>query len=211
MLLISRKEVMGYHSERFEVGEQTVLGELYSRLDTFNDTLTTQFEVMSGSSYRRRVNPESVKDLGFEPNYLLQTVLGVEDPRMGLPQGNVRGYLEYCKPRIQAVCEGLEEFGAADIVIIHDEGGLHGWDPSTTVKNIFGTGKTETEILHVYTPWSSVKWNQAGKSCMFFCGLNLPRNVGMTVERHDYLFSGESALRDGFVIFKPTPAGLKTW
>ena len=71
-------------------------------------------------------------------------------------------------------------------------------------------GKSETEILDVYAPWAKVRWTEAGRKCVFYCGVNLPPNLHLDIERHDNL-RAERQLRTGDVVFRDTPEELKTW
>lgn len=201
---------MPYRSERFEVGEQTALGEVFRRVDVVANPFDIDFEVMSGARYRRRVSPATVSELGYEPDYLLQVVLGMHNDSGYLSNGNARKYIEIGKSKIDEITDGLGEHGAEGVEVFQDEGGLNGWDPATTKKCPFGTGVFETELLDVFPPWTKVSWKQSGKSCLFFCGVDLPPKVGIEIQRHDYIYD-EQSLRAGNVVFSPTPANLETW
>jgi len=201
---------MPYRSERFEVGELTALGEIFRRVDYESKPFDIDFEVLSGARHRRRVSPAGVSELGYEPDYLLQLVLGMHDDSGYLSNGNVRKYIELGESKIEQITDGLDSHGAEDVELQLDRGGLNGWDPTTTKEYPFGTGKFETEMLAVFPPWAKLSWQQSGRTCLFFCGVDLPPKVGIEVERHDYI-RDERTLRAGDVVFSPTPTDLSTW
>ena len=200
---------MPYRSERFEVGELTALGEVFRRIDNEAKPFDVDFEVMSGAKYRRRVLPRAVAVLGCEPDYLLQLVLGMHDKTGYVSNVNAREYIELGVEKIEQITGGLGAHGAEDVELQLDRGGLNGWDLATSKEYPLGTGKTETETLDVFPPWAKLSWRQSGRSCLFFCGIDLPPKVGCEIERHDYILD-ESTLRAGDVVFRPTPPGLYT-
>jgi hypothetical protein len=173
---------MPYRSERFEVGELTALGEVFRRVDNDAKPFDIDFEVMSGARHRRRVSPTTVAELGHEPDYLLQVVLGMHDETGYLAVGSARKYFEISGRKIEEITDGLDAHGAEDVEVYHDQGGLNGWDSATTKEYPFGTGKFETEMLAVFPPWTKVSWHQAGKSCLFFCGVDLPPRIGVEID-----------------------------
>lgn len=191
---------MTYRSTRFDAGELTGLQQAWDAVDQFDaHHVPIVSEVMAGTSYRRQLHPNTREQFG-DVNYLLQVTLEPE-VQADSARMHARLFLEKAVELLSSIKM------PGDIKI--DEGGLDGWDITTTKEYIFGTGTAETELLRVYPPWLRARWEQAGKTCMFFCGIQPPRPKLLL---EDWMFNwDERILRAGQVVFTPTPDGLKTW
>lgn len=190
---------MAYRSERFPVGELRGLQIAWQVVDGLEaNGLPVRTEVMAGSSYRRQLDPITSTEIG-DVNYVLQAVLSVPKRDDG--------------KRITAhyfIDEARKILGEVDAPgeVSFDEGGLDGFDP--TVGNFaFGsTGRTQDDILTVYAPWLKSRWGEAGKNCMFYCGIEPPQPKALM---EDYPVRwDERVMRRGMVVFRPTPVDLST-
>lgn len=85
----------------------------------------------------------------------------------------------------------------------------NGYDPTLGNFAFGSTGRTEDDILAVYeAPWVNSKWTEAGKRCMFYCGIEPPQPKALM---EDYPVRwDERAMRRGAVVFEPTPVDLKS-
>ncbi len=191
---------MTYRSERFDPGEMEGLRQAWELVDLIdNGGVPVVSEVMAGTSYRRAPHPDTQQSLG-DINYLLQV-----PAEPALREDNAR---LHAKPFLDWAGGLLEAIDLQGETLV-DLGGLNGWDITTTTEHPFGTGKTETEVLQVYPPWLNVAWEEAGKRCLFYFGIQPPQPKPMM---EDWKFDwGEQKLRQGLVVFKPTPDGLETW
>jgi hypothetical protein len=190
---------MPYRSERFDPGELSGLQTAWSVVDAFESSghMTVVNEILAGTSYRRQLHPDTQADIG-DVNYLLQVTLEPTVRDDGL-RVTARDYLDGSKKLLTAI----EMPGTTNI----DEGGLDGYDPSTTDMP-FGTGRTETDILRIYPPWLEASWEEAGKSCLLYCGILPPQPKGF-MEDHMHHWT-ERDMRKGRVVFSRTPVGLET-
>jgi hypothetical protein len=191
---------MGYRSERFDPGDLTGPQQAWGIVDLLDSNhVPIVNEVMAGKRYRRQLHPDTVTAVG-EVDYLLQVTLEPEPSKDGI-RIHSRHYLNKARVLLGAV----KLPGETTL----DEGALHGWDVTTTAKHPFGTGTTETETLRIYPPWLQARWEEAGRQCMFFCGIQPQRPKGFM---EDWMFNwDERLLRNGQVVFEPTPDGLETW
>lgn len=189
-----------YRSKRFPHGDLAGLGQVWSEIDRLEtDWLGVRTEIMAGTSYRRQLDPDNPEEYAGV-NYLLQTVLTVPKPEEGK-----RITARYYVDEARRILGGLDLPGEPEI----DPGGLHGLDPSTTKLAFGSTGDTDKDLLYIFPPWLSTRWREAGKDCMFLCGIDPPQPRGL-YEEHPVPWSiGD--MRRGHVVFKPTPSGLKTW
>ncbi len=193
---------MSYRSQRFEPGEQSGIGKAWEIIDFLESkAIPVVDEVMAGRSYKRQLHPGTVSEHG-EINYLLQVTHE--------PQTQEDGSRLHAHPFLDKAVEILHAIEAelpGQVTV--DEGGLNGWDITTTTEHIFGTGTTETEVLQVYPPWLQAKWEEAGKQVMFFCGIKPPSPQRIL---EDWMFSwSERDMKEGRVVFTPTPGNLETW
>lgn len=191
---------MAYRSTRFEPVDMTGIQAAWDTVDSFDQNhIPVVNEVMSGTSYRRQLHPSAVEIVG-DADYVLQVTLEPEPDEDGR-RLHARTFLNRAVELLGAV----EVPGERAI----DKGGLHGWDVTTTKKHIFGTGDSETEVLRVYPPWLQARWEEAGRKCVFFFGIQPPRPKG---DMEDWMFNwDEREMRGGRIVFVPTPNGLKTW
>ena len=190
---------MAYRSERFPAGELKGLEKAWQVVDGLEASgLPIRTEVLAGKSYRRQLDSRISTEIG-DVNYVLQAVLSVPKRDDGKPIP-ARYFVDEAR-RL------LTEVDAPGEVAL-DEGGLHGLDPSTTRLAFGSTGRTEDDILWVFPPWLSSKWTEAGKSCMFFCGIEPPQPKSVMEE---YPVSwNERVMRRGAIVFVPTPTDLST-
>lgn len=191
---------MSYRSERFDPGDLTGIERAWELIDLFDaNQVPVVNEVMAGMRYRRQLHEETRANVG-EVDYLLQVTLEPELRTDGF-RLQPRSYLDKARHLLSLVNM------PGDIQI--DEGGLNGWDVKTTKEYPLGTGKTETEILSVYSPWLQTRWEEAGKQCMFFLGILPPRPKPYM---EDWMSDwNERALRAGKIVFESTPDDLSTW
>lgn len=191
---------MAYRSERFPAGELKGLEKAWQVVDGLEATgLPLVAEVMSGKSYRRQLDPETVAKIG-DADYVLQAVLSVPKRDDG-KRISARYFIDESRRILSAVdAPGDAEF---------DEGGLQGLDPSTTELAFGSTGRTEEDILQVYAPWLNSRWTEAGKSCMFYCGIEPPQPKAF-MEDHPVRWT-ERDMRHGVVVFESTPVELATY
>lgn len=190
---------MAYRSERFPAGEMKGLEKAWQVVDGLEASgLPVRTEVMAGKSYRRQLHSSVGAEVG-EANYVLQAVLSVPKREDG-KRVTARYFVDEAKSLLTAIDAPGE--------VVLDEGGLHGLDPSTTKLAFGSTGRTEDDILWVYAPWVSSRWTEAGKNCMFYCGIEPPQPKSFMEE---YPFNwDERLMRSGLVVFEPTPADLST-
>ncbi len=191
---------MAYRSERFDPGELAGLQQAWDVVDLLDTHgVPVISEVMAGSSHRRRLHPDTVAEHG-DINYLLQVTMQPAPWEDG-GRLHARPYLEKANELLGAI----EMPGETAV----DPGGLHGWDVTTTTKHPLGTGVTETEVLQVYPAWFRASWEEAGRRCVFYCGIQ-PPDPKLLME--DWMFRWEDRrLRAGEVVFEPTPTNLETW
>jgi hypothetical protein len=154
---------------------------------------------MCGTSYRRQPHPKNPPEFQGA-NYILQTIF---TPPQATNDGRItaRYYLEEaCR-----VLDGLDVPGDPEL----DHGGLHGLDPSTTRLAFGSTGDTDTDLLYIYSPWLKTVWSEAGKKCIFLVGIEPPQPRGL-LEQYPFNWLTRD-IRNGRIVFKPTPEGLETW
>lgn len=196
--LIQKVKVMAYRSERFPAGELKGFEKAWQVVDGLESIgLPVRTEVLAGRSHRRQLDSRARAEIG-DANYVLQAVLSV--PKRDDKRITARYFIDESRRLLVALDAPGE--------VAFDEGGLHGLDPSTTKLAFGSTGRTEDDVLRVYAPWLSSKWTEAGKSCMFFCGIEPPQPRSFMEE---YPVSwDERAMRRGAIVFEPTPADLTT-
>lgn len=191
---------MGYRSERFEPGELTGLQQAWDMVDIFDSNhVPVVCEVLAGRRHRRQLNPSAIEAVG-NVDYLLQVTLEPEPWEDG-GRLHARHYLN----------KAIDLLGAVELPgeTHRDNGGLHGWDKTTSTEHPFGTGNTETEVLKVYPPWLQARWEEAGRKCMFFLGIQPPRPKRLM---EDWMFNwDERLMRTGRIVFEATPDDLRTW
>lgn len=191
---------MAYRSKRFPAGELKKLEQTWGVIDGLEASgLPKRTEVMAGSSYRRRLHPDTVAKIG-RVNYLLQVVLRVPDRDDGK-----RITAHYFVEEARTILGGLALPGKPTL----DEGGLNGLDPTLANCAFGSTGRTEDDLLRIYPPWVSTRWSEAGKECMAYCGIEPPQPKSL-YEEHPVRWD-ERVMRAGLVVFEPTPAGLATY
>jgi hypothetical protein len=191
---------MAYRSERFPTGELKGIEQTWKVIDNLEASgLPMAAEVISGRSHRRQLHPDMVTKIG-QVNYVVQAVLQVPERSDGK-----RITANYFVREAQRILGGVDLPGEPKL----DKGGLNGLDPSATELGFGSTGDTQRDILQVYAPWVSSEWTEAGKRCMVFCGIEQPR------PRHyleDYPITWDiHNMRQGQVVFEPTPEGLETY
>jgi len=190
---------MPYRSERFPTGELKGLGKAWDVIDELEGQgLPVRAEVLSRKSYRRQLDPATAKKFG-NVNYVLQAVLSPPASEDG-----TRVTARYFIDESVRVLGELDLPGGSDL----DQGGLDGLDPSNRSFGFGSTGDTSKDILHVFPPWVSSSWTEAGRSCMFFCGIEPPQRS--ILEEHPVTWE-ERDMRNGQVVFVPTPSGLETY
>ena len=191
---------MPYRSERFEAGEQTGITQAWSAIDELESQgLQIRTEVMAGKSYRRQLEPHTRLELG-DPDYVIQAVLSVPLRADGV-RVSARDYINESRKTLL----DLELPGRPYL----DQGGLHGLDPATTELAFESTGDTTEDILYIYSPWTRTKWTEAGKKCLFYCGIEPPKPQRL-MEEHRSKWP-ELLMRKGFVMFNPCPFDLRTY
>lgn len=189
---------MPYRSQRFPAQDMPGLEKVWTAIDEMEAAgMTVRDEIMAGTSYRRQLHARTLEGIG-PVNYLLQAALEVPTPKEG-HRITARYYID----ESNRVLGGLDLPGEPKL----DAGGLHGWDRLNS-KQPFGIGKTEDEILHIFMPWVSTEWTDAGRRCMFYCGI-VPPEPKAFMEDHHNTFN-EKIARMGMVTFTPTPEGLQT-
>jgi len=191
---------MNYRSERFNPGELGGLREAWETIDLFDTNhIPVVNEVMAGKRYRRQLHQDTLTAVG-EVDYLLQVTLEPE-PREDGRRLHARHYLDKAAELLGKVSMP----GETNL----DKGGLHGWDIVTTKKHPLGTGTTETEVLKIYPPWLQARWEEAGRVCMVFMGIQPPKPKAVFEE---WAFSwNEHQMREGQIVFVATPENLETW
>lgn len=190
---------MAYRGSRFEAGELKGLEKAWGVVDELEKSgLAVRTEVMAGSSYRRKLTPEAIDRVG-DVNYVLQTVFSV--PGRGDGQ---RVSARYFIDESLRILGGLELPGEQEM----DKGGLSGLDPDTTDLPFGSTGRTEDDLLFMYAPWAHSRWSEAGRECMAFYGIELPQPKAL-MEEHPIRWD-EREMRQGAIVFEPTPPGLET-
>ncbi|MGC1176439.1 MAG: hypothetical protein WA843_00035 [Candidatus Saccharimonadales bacterium] len=190
---------MAYRSTRFSAGEMRGIDKAWAAVDGLEKAgVPVRTEVMAGKSYRRQLHRDTTAELG-EAAYVLQAVLQVP-PRDDGKRIHARYFVEESRRLLGA----LDLPGEPSL----DEGGLNGLDPTATKLGFGSTGTTEKDILAIYAPWVSSEWQEAGKRCMVFCGIEPPTPTFL--EDHPVSWS-EWEMRRGMVVFKPTPDGLETY
>ncbi|MCA9346442.1 hypothetical protein KC960_03045 [Candidatus Saccharibacteria bacterium] len=190
---------MPYRSTRFEVGELRGLGQVYDQIDRLvsNGQATIQDEIMAGRSFRRPLDQETI-DSGIDANYVLQTVLALPPP----PEGkrlSMRPFLE----KANKVLGSLTLPGEVSV----DHGGMYGFDETNTSYAFGSSGYDELDDTFVYPPWLRADWEEAGKSLIFFCGIQVPK-IRRRLYDHDRSGWSTRFMRRGFVVFSPTPQNL---
>jgi hypothetical protein len=77
------------------------------------------------------------------------------------------------------------------------------------LSGIDAPGEVAFDIVTVYAPWMNSKWTEAGKSCMFYCGIEPPQPKALM---EDYPVRwDERLMRHGAVVFEPTPVDLRAY
>ena len=190
---------MAYRSERFPAGELKGLKKTWQTIDDLEESgLPVKSEIMSGRSYRRQLAPETVADIG-NVNYVLQVVFSV--PKRDDGKRIAAGYF---------IKESRKILGEIDIPgqVTLDEGRLDGFDRKSANLAFGSTGRTEDDILTVYPPWVSSRWEEMGRSCMFYCGIEPPQPQ-LPLEEYPVRW-GEYVMRRGGVVFEPTPTNPRS-
>lgn len=192
-----------YRSERSAAEQLEGLERVWKIVDTLERQIgmTVTAEVMAGTSYRRQLAPEAEKEYG-RVDYLLQTVLAPKVRTDGRRK-SARFYLGWSMQLLEKV--SLYVPGQPQV----DNGGLTGLDPATSELAFGSTGSTEDDVLYIYPPWMKTRWQEAGKTCIFFCGIAPPQPKLLT-EEHPVRWD-VNLMRKGHVPFQPTPEDLLTY
>lgn len=191
---------MAYRSERFSAGELKGLEKAWQVVDGLEATgLPITAEVMSGTSYYRQLDRDTAAKIG-DVNYVLQAVLSV--PKRDAGQ---RISAHYFIDESRKILGGIDAPGE----VAFDEGGLNGLDLALGNFPFGSTGRTEDDVLTIYAPWVNSKWTEAGKRCMFYCGIEPPQPK-LFMEDYPVRWD-ERAMRRGAVVFKPTPVDLRAY
>lgn len=192
-----------YRSTRFPAGQLKGLERVWDAVDKLDKIagMTISAEVMAGRSYRRQLAHDTEKEYG-QVDYLLQTVL-TPRARTDGRRNTARYYLGWSWQLLQSV--SLYVPGQPEV----DKGGLQGLDPASTELAFGSTGATEDDLLYIYPPWMKTRWEEAGKTCMFFCGI-APPQPKLLMEEHPVEWD-VNLMRKGYVPFQPTPEGLETY
>lgn len=191
---------MAYRSERFPAGELKGLDKAWQIVDGLEESgLPVVSEVMSGTSYRRQLDERTAAKIGAV-DYVLQAVLSVPNR-----DDDKRISAHYFIDESRRILGGIDPPGEGAI----DEGGLNGHDPDLGNFAFGSTGRTKDDVLTVYPPWINSRWTEVGKSCMFYCGIKAPLPKALM---EDYPVRwDERIMRQGAVVFEPTPADLRAY
>lgn len=192
---------MTYRSERFPEGDLAGLGTVWGIIDNLEAAgLPVVAEVMSGTSYRRQLTPQTAERIG-NLNYVLQVVFS-------LAEGEGQGRPMTAQDFVDTARTILGEIDAPGVTTI-DEGGLVSSELSSGRFPFRSTGRTEDDVDVVYPPWVGSEWTEEGKSFAFFCGIEPPRSQGSMVDCP--ITWDERVMRFGAVVFEPTPTDLEAY
>ena len=181
---------MPYRSERFEPTDMPGLAQAWAAIDGLEDRgMVVVDEVMMGNSHRRRLHEKVLPE--NRADYVLQTTFQMP-PR---PDGKRMTSEEYITES-NKVLDAL----ITPSIVFRDEGQVTG--PGLRSHHPFGSsGKTEDDIIEIYSPWRKARWRENGKGCLFLFGILPPQPRFLHEEIHSDWDS--RLMRMGLVVFVP--------